>query len=335
MAERIFINGMGVLGRELLRTLWGNNNFVIAGVNDPNISAANLCYLLKHDSMYHKWGDKNIVVAGPEEIKIDETALYLFAENDPSNLPLGELGVSLVLECTGKMTSNSQLQGFVNAGAKWVMACYEVTNNVVAYKINDNISFNDTPIISFAGMDTQVLARVLSSLNSYTVQGVVAKAFKSYTNSQPTIDSANYSEFAQGRAAATNITPLNDTFATRIGYVIPSYLGKVVGGSYRAPTMCGNIMNIVAQISGEVTPNEVKEQIKLHPSMLEYSEEFLCSSDAVDFTHPCILAHSIKACQTGTTSLIEIAAVYDNIQGYCTIIKEFLEEQLSSSYSGG
>lgn len=333
MALKVAINGMGVIGRELFRTLWDDDRFAIVVINDITISPKNLAYLLKYDSIYHNFGwekYKDSISAEEDGIIIAEKAIHLYNESDVNNLPVGPLGVDVVLECTGNFTSYDKLQAFINAGAKRVIACYSVDRSLhtVAFGANESMLEQDDCIISFAEAETQVLANVLKPLDTdFGIETAVCKAFRSYANSQPTMDSVNTKDFARGRAAAWNITPLSDSAGKSIGWVVPELNGKVVGFEYRAPVINGGIMDISMLLKGNVTKKQINESLKYNSSKnLGYSEDQLCSSDALGFEMPMAMANStVTMYGWGNYTLANISVAYDNVRGYCLQIKRFLE----------
>ncbi len=326
MSIKVVINGMGVIGRELLRTLWDQDGFAVVAVNDANISPSNLEYLLKYDSVYHEWSNYDIQ-CGEDYLMINGVHLELYAESNVENLPLRNINAELVLDCTGTIRRPDQLQAFINVGAKRAMTCYYVPNVMtIAQGINEDTLDNNVNCTSFVDMETQVLSRVLKCFNLDSINAVVAKAYRSFSNAQPSLDSAYSTSFAKGRAAAENITPLDDLFAQNVGAVIPELNGKVIGSAFRSPVMNGNIMNIVIDSSKTYDKNDIIVLLK-QSDLLEVSTDPLCSSDALYLKGPCALCASIKVIKSGDHSLLDISVIYDNIRGFCKLLKSFVHEQ--------
>lgn len=331
MAIRVAIHGMGVVGRELLRTLFSLEGYEVVMLSDL-VQAENLAYLLKYDTLYHDWEYRDSVECDDNSITIAGKSIPLYTESDIKNLPLHEREADLVIDCSGSLTSKAKLQGFIDAGARKVMACYYIGNDVpnIVYGVNQNVlTWNDT-IFSFASMETQVLANILKPINDgYTVNTAFAKAFRSYTNVQPTIDSYN-KNLAQGRAAAWNITPLSDTFAKQIGLTVPELNGKVRGFAYRAPIINGSMLDVTAVLENPTTTSDINTLMKSKMNAYFYSDESLCSSDAMSFDFPVFLANSTMAqnIDDGKT-MLSVTATYDSVRGYCYLIKRFLEEAIS------
>ncbi len=329
MALRIAINGMGVIGRDLFKTLWGKEGFEIVFLNDNGIAPANLAYLLKYDSIYHDFEYKDTVTFGEDSITVDGKQLRLYNENNISNLPLGEYKVDYVLDCTGSLNSKEKLQGFINAGARKVIACYSCGNDmahIVPNVNHDSLKPYDT-IISVPQMEEQTAAAMLKILNdALGVQSGIIKAFRSYTNAQPTMDSYVSKDYVRGRAATVNITPVSDSFAKVVGHIVPELNGKVSGLAYRSPVITGSIMDLTIKTQKSTDFDALRATLKAGSNeSIGYSEDALCSSDALSFESPQILAQRVLVMPDENGSLINISAAYDNVRGYCNQMARFLK----------
>ena len=330
MALKIAINGMGVIGRELFKTLWGKEGIEIVFLSDMGINPANLAYLLKYDSIYHDNFCRDNITAEEYYIRVDGKDLRLYNEYDVNNLPLGECGIDFVLECTGNLNSQAQLQGFINAGARKVISCYQCGNDLptIAHNVNNESLKSDTHIISFPQMESQVAATVLKIINDYcTISCGMIKAFRSFTNAQPTMDSYVSGNFARGRAASTNITPVSDGFANSIGLTIPELNGKFKGFTYRSPVINGSIMDFTIKTERkDITSENINACLKAASSeRLGYNEEAICSSDALAFDLPLVIAQRTLALPDNDGILINISVAYDNVRGYCNQMARFLK----------
>lgn len=330
MALRIAINGMGVIGRELFKTLWGKEGIEIVFLSDTGITPANLAYLLNYDSIYHDNFCGSNITAGEDYIYVNGRELRLYNEYDVSNLPLGECGVNYVLECTGNLNSQAQLQGFLNAGARKVISCYQCGNDLptIAHNVNNESLKSDTHIISFPQMELQVASTVLKIINDYcTISCGMIKAFRSFTNAQPTMDSYVSGNFARGRAASINITPVSDGFANSIGLTIPELNGKIKGFTYRSPVINGSIMDFTIKTERkDITSENINACLKAASSeRLGYNEEAICSSDALAFDLPLVIAQRTLALPDNDGTLINISVAYDNVRGYCNQMARFLK----------
>lgn len=328
MALRIAINGMGVIGREMLKTLFYQEGIEVILLNDI-VSPKNLEYLLKYDSLYH---DKKLVTVTSTEdsIVIEGKEIKLCNCNNLNDLPLGNYGVDIVLECTGSFKNKAACQAFLSGGAKKVVACYGLGNdlpNIVPNVNMDNLT-PDQHILCIPQMETQVMAAVLKLLNDeLVIQGGLIKAFRSFTNAQPTMDSYVSGDCVRGRAAPVNITPVSDGFAKNIGLVIPELNGKINGLAYRSPVINGSIMDFTIKTKTTIDSDNLRKILKAGQNeSLGYNEDALCSSDALAFDAPQIIVQKniIMPLEDGS-SLINLSVAYDNVRGYCNQVARFLD----------
>ncbi len=330
MALRIAINGMGVIGREMFKTLWGKEGFEIVCLNDHSISPANLAYLLKYDSIYHDYFCGDHISSGEDSITVEGKTLLLYKEIDINYIPLGELKVDIVLECTGNLNSKTKLQGFINAGARKVIACYACGNDLptIAHNVNINTLKIEDYIISFPQMESQVAATILKIINdTYIINCGMVKAFRSFTNAQPTMDSYVTNNDARGRAASVNIAPVSDGFAKSIGLTIPELNGKIQGFTYRSPVINGSIMDFTLKIENtDINKENINVCLKGGCSeSLGYNEDALCSSDALAFATPQVIAQRTLVMPDNEGTLINISVAYDNVRGFCKQLAHFLK----------
>lgn len=329
MAIRVAINGMGVIGREMFRTLFDQEGIEIVFISDNGITSRNLEYLLKYDSVYHDF--KHDITSGEDNITVNSKTLNLYNETDPRNLPLGECNVDVVLECTGLMGSKEKLQGFIDAGARKVIACYSAGNNLptIACNVNQDTLRPENNIISIPQMETQAATSILKIINThYPILGGTVKAYRSYTNAQPTLDSYNEKDYAMGRSASGNITPVNDPFSKSIGLVIPELNGKIDGFAYRSPVINGSILDVTVVVKcNSIYKEELAAAIKSENNdSMQYNEEQLCSSDAYLFNTPQVIYPKTKILQISDDKyLVSVSVIYDNIRGYCNQMRNFLK----------
>lgn len=313
------INGMGVLGRELFRRILsteGSNDDVVV-INDPNVTAANLAYLLKYDSVYGVWEKGVAINEATGDIQIDGKDYHLYAETDVINLPLGEKDARVVFECTGKLTA-AEAQGFIDAGASKVVMCYPVGNSVktITYGVNQNeIEVNDN-IISAGDIETQVAALVYNSLlNLDEFVSMQIDVFTAYTNAQNTMDSlVNDNNYALGRAAAWNITPLANTLAETFGYVITAPV-EIISETFRAPIIAGGAMRINGEFSTDgKTAEDINQEIRAqaNENITAWTAP-ACSSDVVGSTYTAVVLEESTQVNGKKCSL---TILLDNIRGF-------------------
>lgn len=329
MALRIAINGMGVIGREMLKTLCYKDFVNIVCLNDI-IDVKNLEYLLKYDSIYHDSNKKLDVSSNERGIVLNGKQIALYNESDISYIPLGRDGADIVLDCTGIFTSKEKLQGFMNAGAKKVIACYACGNDMphIVPNVNHNKLNQDDNFISLPTMEEQTVAAVLKIINDELgVQCGIVKAFRSFTNAQPTMDSYANKDFPRGRAASVNITPITDNFAKVVGRIIPELNGKVHGLAYRSPVINGSIMDFTIKTQNPTELDSLRATLKAGSNeSIGYNEEALCSSDALAFDAPQIIfPRTIFTPLEDGSSLINLSVAYDNVRGFCNQMARFLK----------
>lgn len=177
-------------------------------------------------------------------------------------------------------------------------------------------------------METQVAAAVLKILNDELgVESAILKAFRSFTNAQPTMDSYVTNDFTRGRSAPVNITPVSDGFAKNIGLVVPELNGKINGLAYRSPVINGSIMDFTIKTQKSIDSDALRTQLKASCNeSIGYNEDALCSSDALAFDAPQIIVQRniIMPLEDGS-SLINLSVAYDNVRGYCNQMARFLK----------
>lgn len=322
MSVRLAINGMGVIGREIFKTLFDKEGYEIVFINDPRMTPSNLAYLLKYDTLYHDWELSDKVTAGEDSITVDGKEIRLYKEAMAEQLPLGELNVDVALDCEGFYNTKEKAQAYLIAGARKAIICQSagVDLPTIAYNVNHETLKADDMIISVPQMESQVAAQVMYALNELGIKRGYCKAFRSYTNSQNTMDSYNKDgNFALGRAAAWNITPLVSGFGKGLGLIVPDVNGIIKSISYRAPIINGSVMDITVELDGEYSADYINACLKAatHEGF-GYAEEPLCSTDAIASPNPIALAKHTNVIYSGDgTTLANITVIYDNVRHYC------------------
>lgn len=250
---RAAINGMGVLGRKLLRELWSRSDWEIVALNDPGYRGRMdlLAYLLQYDTVYGKWntvGYDN----DASRITIDAHDIPVYSERDYGNLPLGEIGVNIVFDCTGRTTSE-QASVFISAGADKViiMSGSNIGADVptVVYSINKNQATKDKYMIYVPSGDliaNSIMGYVVGNIAHYSVRSAYFTDVCSYTNSNSpqdlvTASSLNRDSYQMGRAGTWNLIRSPKNLATTMGYIIPELSGKCDGVEIRGGTIRGSV----------------------------------------------------------------------------------------------
>ena len=321
MATRIGINGFGRIGRLVLRAaraLYPEQLEVVA-VNDLTDAKTN-AHLFKYDTNYGPYSGS--VEASNGDLIVDGSSIRVFAERDPAQIPWSELGVSLVVESTGIFTNAEQASGHMQGGAKKVIISSPATGEDLTVVLGVNDHLYDPAkhnIISNASCTTNCFATMVKVLHdAFGVEHGLMSTIHSYTNDQAILDQ-RHSDLRRARAAAANIIPTSTGAARAVGLVLPELNGKLHGLAFRVPTTTGSITDFVANVSRDVTVEEVNQAYKKAAEegmkgILEYSEEPLVSSDFTGNPHSCIIdALSTMVMQS---RMVKVMGWYDNEWGY-------------------
>ena len=332
MAVKVAINGFGRIGRLALRVMSKNKDFDVVAINDLT-DAKTLAHLFKYDSAQGRFdgtievNDNGFVVNG-DSIKV-------FAKSNPEELPWGELGVDVVLECTGFFTSKEKAEAHIKAGAKKVVISAPATGDLktIVYNVNDNVLDGTETVISGASCTTNCLAPMAKVLNDKfgIVEGLMT-TIHAYTNDQNTLDAPHKKgDLRRARAAAENIVPNTTGAAKAIGLVIPELKGKLDGAAQRVPVITGSITELVSVLEKETTVEEINAAMKAASNeSFGYTEEELVSSDVIGISYGSLFdATQTKVLNVGGKQLVKTVAWYDNEMSYTSqlirTLKKFVE----------
>ena len=331
---KVAINGFGRIGRLAFRQMFGAEGYEIVAINDLT-DAKMLAHLLKYDSAQGRY--EHEVVAGEDSITVDGKTIKIYAEKDAANLPWGEIGVDVVLECTGFYTSKAKSQAHIDAGANKVVISAPAGNDLptVVYSVNEGTLTADDTIISAASCTTNCLAPMAKALNDYApIQSGIMTTVHAYTGDQMVLDGPHRKgDLRRARAAAVNIVPNSTGAAKAIGLVIPELNGKLIGSAQRVPVPTGSTTLLVAVVKGkDVTKEGINAAMKAASSAsFGYTEEELVSSDIVGITYGSLF----DATQTMVTKVdddtyqVQVVSWYDNENSYTSqmvrTIKYFAE----------
>ena len=337
MAVRVAINGFGRIGRLAFRQMFGAEGYEIVAINDLT-SPDMLAHLLKYDSCQKRYEKADTVVAGEDSITVDGKTIKIYAEKEASNLPWGEIGVDVVLECTGFYTSREKAQAHIDAGARKVVISAPAGNDLptIVYGVNEWSLKPEDNIISAASCTTNCLAPMAKALNDFApIQTGIMTTVHAYTGDQMVLDGPHRKgDLRRARAAAVNIVPNSTGAAKAIGLVIPELNGKLVGSAQRVPVPTGSTTILVATVKTdrEVTPEAINSYMKsVANDSYGYTEEPIVSSDVIGDTHGSLF----DATQTMVTQVyvdtyqVQVVAWYDNENSYTSqmvrTIKYFAE----------
>ncbi|MDD6759866.1 MAG: type I glyceraldehyde-3-phosphate dehydrogenase [Turicibacter sp.] len=319
MAVKVAINGFGRIGRLALRLMIENNDFEVVAINDLT-DAKTLAHLFKYDSAQGRFNGEIEVKEGAFVVNGKE--IKVTAERNPADLPWGELGVDVVLECTGFFTSQEKAGLHLEAVAKKVVISAPATGDIktVVYNVNQDILDGTETVISGASCTTNCLAPMAKVLNDkYGVQKGFMTTIHAYTNDQNTLDAPHgKGDLRRGRAAAASIVPNSTGAAKAIGLVIPELNGKLDGGAQRVPVITGSLTELVCTLNTKVTAAEINEAMKAAANeSFGYTEDEIVSADVIGISYGSLFdATQTKVMEVNGEQLVKVAAWYDNEMSY-------------------
>ena len=333
---RVAINGFGRIGRLAFRQMFAAEGYEVVAINDLT-DAKMLAHLLKYDSAQGRYALADKVEAKDGAIVVDGKEIKIYAEKNAADLPWKEVGVDVVLECTGFYTSKAKAQAHIDAGAKKVVISAPAGNDLptIVYSVNEKTLTKDDTIISAASCTTNCLAPMADTLNKLApvVSGIMTTVH-AYTGDQMVLDGPHRKgDLRRARAAAINIVPNSTGAAKAIGLVIPELNGKLIGSAQRVPVCTGSTTILVATVKGNVTVDQINAAMKAASSAsFGYTEEPLVSSDVIGMTYGSLF----DATQTMAKYMpdldctqVQVVSWYDNENSYTSqmvrTIKYFAE----------
>ena len=318
---KVAINGFGRIGRLAFRQMFGAEGYEVVAINDLT-DPKMLAHLLKYDSSQGRYN--GTVEVKEDSIVVNGKEIKIYAEADASKLPWGEIGVDVVLECTGFYVSKAKSQAHINAGAKKVVISAPAGNDLptVVFNVNQDILTAEDNIISAASCTTNCLAPMAQALNNYAeIQSGIMSTIHAYTGDQMVLDGPHRKgDFRRARAAAVNIVPNSTGAAKAIGLVIPELNGKLIGSAQRVPVPTGSTTILTAVVKGkDVTKEAINAAMKAASNeSFGYTEEELVSSDIIGITYGSLF----DATQTMVAPIgedlyqVQVVAWYDNENSY-------------------
>lgn len=336
MSVKVAINGFGRIGRLAFRQMFGAEGYEIVAINDLT-SPTMLAHLLKYDSAQGRYEKADTVVAGEDSITVDGKTIKIYAKADANELPWGEIGVDVVLECTGFYTSKDKAMAHINAGAKRVVISAPAGKDLptVVYNVNQDILTPEDKIISAASCTTNCLAPMAKALNDYApIQSGIMSTIHAYTGDQMLLDGPHRKgNLRRARAAAVNIVPNSTGAAKAIGLVIPELNGKLIGSAQRVPVPTGSTTILVAVVKGhDITVESINAAMKAASNeSFGYTEEELVSSDVVGMRYGSLFDATQTMVQKldDDTYQVQVVSWYDNENSYTSqmvrTIKYFAE----------
>ena len=342
MSVKVAINGFGRIGRLAFRQMFGAEGYEVVAINDltkPSMLADLLKYDTAQGGYCGKIGENLHTVEADDEnntITVDGKTLTIYAKANAAELPWGEIGVDVVLECTGFYTSKAKSQAHIDAGAKKVVISAPAGNDLktIVYSVNEGTLTADDTIISAASCTTNCLAPMANTLNKYAeIQSGIMSTIHAYTGDQMILDGPHRKgDLRRARAGAANIVPNSTGAAKAIGLVIPELNGKLIGAAQRVPTPTGSTTILNAVVAKKVTVDEVNAAMKAAATeSFGYNTEQIVSSDIVGMRFGSLF----DATQTMVNELpnggcqVQVVSWYDNENSYTSqmvrTIKYFAE----------
>ena len=319
---KVAINGFGRIGRLAFRQIVTQTDFDIVAINDLT-SAEDLAYLVKYDTVHGSFHEDEIKAEGNEIVVAGVKRIKVYSETDPANLPWGELGVDLVLECTGKFTAKEDAMKHITAGAKKVLISAPGKGDMktIVYNVNDNILTNDDVIVSAASCTTNCLAPVVNILQkNIGIKKGFMTTIHAYTNDQATLDIAHKKgiKSRRGRACAQNIVPSSTGAAKAIGLVIPELLGKLDGNALRVPTADGSVVDLTLELNRNTSVEEINKLFSENQNeTIKFTMDPIVSSDCLGKKVGAIVdGLSTSIVEADGSQLVKVLAWYDNEYGY-------------------
>ena len=335
MAVKVAINGFGRIGRLAFRQMFGAEGYEVVAINDLT-DPKMLAHLLKYDSSQGRY-DGHTVEAGENYIVVDGKKITIYSEPKAADLPWGEIGVDVVLECTGFYTSKEKSQAHIDAGAKKVVISAPAGKDLktIVYSVNEKTLTKDDQIISAASCTTNCLAPMAKALNDFApIQSGIMATIHAYTGDQMILDGPHRKgDLRRARAGAVNIVPNSTGAAKAIGLVIPELNGKLIGAAQRVPVPTGSTTILTAVVKGtDITPEKINAAMKAASNeSFGYNEDLIVSSDIVGIRYGSLFDATQTLVTKITDDLYEVQVVswYDNENSYTSqmvrTIKYFAE----------
>lgn len=317
MSKRIAINGFGRIGRLSFRNLLNMPGVEVVAINDLTDNPT-LAHLLKYDTVHGKFN--GTVTADDQNLYVNGKAIKALAEKDPAKLPWGELGVDIVLECTGRFTDEPMASLHLQAGAKKVIISAPAKGNIptVVLGVNQEVIKPEINIYSNASCTTNCLAPMVKVLDDLLgIESGFMTTIHAYTADQ-NIQDAPHRDLRRARAAAASIVPTSTGAAKAVGEVLPHLKGKLNGNAMRVPVPDGSVTDFTVLVKKTATVAEINAAFKqasetTMKGILEYCIDPIVSADILGNPHSCIFDSDLTMV---IGNMVKVVGWYDNEAGY-------------------
>jgi glyceraldehyde 3-phosphate dehydrogenase len=327
---KVAINGFGRIGRSVLRILIERNpdGMEVVAVNDLADDDI-LAYLLQYDSVMGPLEEEVSLAEGV--MRVNRHAVRMLCEQDPSQLPWADLGVDVVVESTGVFRTRDALVKHLEAGAKRVVLTVppkDPLDLTVVLGVNDHLLGPEDSLISNASCTTNCLAPIAKVLNDrYGIRRGLMTTVHAYTNDQRLAD-VPHADLRRSRAATENIIPTTTGAAKAVGKVLPELEGKLDGMAMRVPVADGSIVDLVVELSEEVTVDELNAAVREAAEgelsgIVQYTEAPVVSSDIIGNPHSSVFDAGATAVLG--SNLVKVLTWYDNEWGYSNRVVDLIE----------
>jgi glyceraldehyde 3-phosphate dehydrogenase (phosphorylating) len=332
MPNKVAINGLGRIGRAALKLAVEHPELDVVAVNEIG-SLDNMVYLLRYDTAYGRYERQVEAVEG--KLVIDGKPLAYLSERDPEQLPWGDLGVDLVLECTGRFTEREDAEKHVRAGARWVVLSGPTKSPDVPTIIHGvNRPDGQTQIISCASCTTNNITPLVEILDRhFGVEKALLTTVHAYTATQALVDSpGGAKDLRRGRAAAQSFVPSSTGAATATAKALPAMQGRFDGVSVRGPVVVGSISDVVFVLARDTTADEVNDVLRQEASsdryrgILDVADDPLVSADIVKDPNASIVQLDLTRVVGG--NLVKVMSWYDNEWGFTSQMIQVAVQQL-------
>ena len=324
---KVAINGFGRIGRAAFKIAFERPDIEIVAINDL-ADVESLAYLLQYDSNYGIYGRQ--VSHEGDNLIIDGTKIPVLSKADPSELPWGDLGINVVMECSGHFNDPAKARAHITAGAQKVVISAplkgEADAKTIVLGVNEDILTADDRILSNASCTTNCIAPVMKLLEEkFGVAKAMMTTVHSYTASQALVDGPAKTA-RESRAAALNIVPTSTGASKAAALTIPSLKGNFNGLSVRVPTSVVSLSDITAVLKQKVTASEVNQIFEeathdpRYQGVLAVTHAPVVSTDLRGNSHSCIVDLSLTDVVAG--DLVKVVVWYDNEWGYANRLVE-------------
>lgn len=332
MSTRVAINGLGRIGRSLLKLVVDEPAFELVAVNDLT-AVDDLAYLLRFDTAYGRYAKPVVVAEG--DLVVSGQRVRTLHRRDPFELPWKEHGVELVFECTGALSRREDLEKHIRAGARFVLLSAPSAGDEVETIIHGvNAPEGEARIVSCASCTTNCITPVVEVIGRRIgVRKAVMTTVHAYTASQSLVDKSGKG-FRRGRAAAANLVPSTTGAARATTRALPQYVGRFDGLAVRAPVLVGSLADITFVTSRTTSVDEVNQllteeaETARYAGVLGVSRDPLVSSDVIGDPRASVVDLDLTKVVDG--DLVKIMSWYDNEWGYAN---QMLREALSLTSS--